>query len=265
MQIKGKVVVVTGGADGIGRALVQRFHQEGAKSIVVADMNTAGALSVAKSVGGRAVRCDVGSEKDIQGLVAETERDVGPIGLFCSNAGIANFGGGADDCTSSSNEQWQRGWQVNVMAHVYAARACLPAMIARGGGTFLNTVSAAGLPNQIGDPVYAATKHAAVSFAENLAITHHHQGIRVSMLCPQAVETTMLREVGEGAQNVDGVFSPYEVARCVVEGLAVDKFLILAHPEGDHMRKKTENYDRWIGGMVELRRSFTQQSALCLR
>jgi NAD(P)-dependent dehydrogenase (short-subunit alcohol dehydrogenase family) len=259
MHVTGRIVVVTGGAEGIGRALVKRFHKEGARAIVVADRNAAGAEAVAKSVGGFAFPCDVGNEADIQKLVSETQSRAGPIDLFCSNAGIGDFGGTPNDVTSSTNEQWQRGWQVNVMAHVYAARACLPSMISRGRGTFLNTISAAGLLNQIGNAVYGVTKHAAVGFAEILAITHRDQGIRVSILCPQAVDTAMLRAGGEGAQHVDGVLTPHDVAQCVVNGLAEERFLILPHPQVlGYMRKKTDDYERWIGGMAKFRRSFAK-------
>jgi NAD(P)-dependent dehydrogenase (short-subunit alcohol dehydrogenase family) len=255
MHVQGKIVVVTGGADGIGRALAERFHRDGAKAVVVADRNAAGAEAVAASIGGIALACDVGREEDVQKLVAMTESRVGPIDLFCSNAGIGGFGGDPNNAASASNDQWQLGWQVNVMAHVYAARACLPGMIARGSGTFLNTVSAAGLLNQIGNAVYGVTKHAAVGFAENLAITHRDQGIRVSILCPQAVDTAMLRAGGDGPQHVDGVLTPGEVAQCVVDGLAEERFLILPHPQvHGYMMKKAENYERWIGGMAKFRR-----------
>lgn len=259
MHVTGRIVVVTGAADGIGKAMALRFHKDGAKAIVVADRNVAGVEAVARSVGGLALACDVGDEGDIQRLVAETESRAGPIDLFCSNAGIGDFGGEPHDATSSTNEQWQRGWQVNVMAHVYAARACLPAMIERGRGHFLNTISAAGLLNQIGNAVYGVTKHAAVGFAENLAITHRDQGIRVSILCPQAVDTAMLRAGGEGPQHVDGVLSPDDVAQCVVDGLAQERFLILPHPQvHGYMMKKAQDYDRWIGGMAKFRRTLVK-------
>jgi NAD(P)-dependent dehydrogenase (short-subunit alcohol dehydrogenase family) len=266
MHVTSRVIVVTGGAEGIGRALVERFHKEGAKAIVVADRNAAGAEAVAKSVGGLALACDVGNEADIQKVVSEAESRAGPIDLFCSNAGIGDFGGEPNDAASSPNEQWQRGWQVNVMAHVYAARACLPSMISRGRGTFLNTISAAGLLNQIGNAVYGVTKHAAVGFAEILAITHRDQGIRVSILCPQAVDTAMLRAGGEGSQHVDGVLAPDDVAQFVVDGLAEERFLILPHPQVlGYMRKKTEDYDRWIGGMAKFRRSLAPERSRSFR
>jgi NAD(P)-dependent dehydrogenase (short-subunit alcohol dehydrogenase family) len=254
VYIAGKVVVVTGGADGIGRALCERFAKDGAKTVIVVDRNGAGAAEVAQRIGGRSARCDVGHEDDIVELVRSTENEVGPIELFCSNAGIGDFGGNPNDVTSSPNEAWARGWAVNVMAHVYAARALLPRMTARGGGYFLNTVSAAGLLNQIGSAVYGVTKHAAVGFAESLAITHADRGIRVSILCPQAVDTAMLRAGGPGAQHVDGVLTPKEVADTVVRGLADERFLILPHPQvAEYVRRKGSDYDRWIKGMIRFR------------
>jgi len=255
MKISGQVVVVTGGADGIGRALCERFQREGAKTIVVADRNFEGAQVVARAIGGRAVHCDVGNEHHIDDLVEKTENEVGPISLFCSNAGVGDFGGTPDNVASSPNEAWLRGWTVNVMSHVYAARALLPRMISRGGGYFLHTVSAAGLLNQIGNAVYGTTKHAAVGFAENMAITHYDQGIRVSILCPQAVDTTSLRAGGPGAQHADGVLRPDQVADTVIQGLADETFLILPHPQvSEYIRRKGSDYQRWISGMTRFQR-----------
>ena len=262
MDIAGKIVVVTGGAEGIGRALCERFHADGAARVVVADRNAEGARQVAAAIGGVTQACDVGREEDVARLVAETEATVGPIALFCSNAGIGDFGGRPDDCTSAPNAQWQRGFAVNVMAHVYAARACLPHMVARGGGYFLNTISAAGLLNQIGNAVYGVTKHAAVGFAENLAFTHRDQGIRVSILCPQAVDTAMLRAGGRGPQHLDGVLTPEEVARAAAQAIAQERFLVLPHPQVlGYLRNKAENYDRWIGGMAKLRRQLASEAS----
>src|SRR3954471_17735229 len=185
MQVAGQVVVVTGGAEGIGRALCERLHRAGASRIIVADLNEAGAESVAASIGGAAFRCDVAHEPDLLHVIDETERRFGPIGLFCSNAGIAaGFDPLADNVAAAPNETWSRSWGVNVMAHVYAARALVPRFRARGGGYFLNTASAARLLSQVGSAVYSTTKHAAVGFAESLAIAHRAHGIRVSILCP---------------------------------------------------------------------------------
>jgi NAD(P)-dependent dehydrogenase (short-subunit alcohol dehydrogenase family) len=256
VKIKDKVVVVTGGADGIGRALCERFHREGARAVIVADLNGEIAEAVARSIGGVAFRCDVTSEQDIIRVVDETEKNAGPIDLFCSNAGALDGGASPDDVGAAGNDRWMQSWSLHVMAHVYAARALLPRMIARGGGYFLNTSSAAGLLSQIGNAVYATTKHAAIGFAEILAITHRDQGIRVSVLCPQGVDTPLLRSAGPGPQHLDGVITPEACAAAAIEGLEAERFLILPHPEvAAYVRKKGENYERWLGGMVKLKRS----------
>jgi NAD(P)-dependent dehydrogenase (short-subunit alcohol dehydrogenase family) len=254
MKAAGQVVVVTGGAGGIGRALAERFHRDGAKTVVIADLDRAGADAVAAGIGGAAMRCDVGNEAEVVALIDETERRFGSIGLFCSNAGIAaGFDLDGETVAGASNEDWARSWAVNVMAHVYAARALVPRMKARGAGHFLITVSAAGLLSQIGSATYSTTKHAAVGFAESLAIAHRADGIRVSILCPQGVDTAMLRSLPRGPQSFDGVLTPEEVAAAASAGLERESFLILPHPEVEtYMRRKTDNYDRWIAGMAKL-------------
>lgn len=249
MELRDKVVVVTGGANGIGRALARRFAAEGARGIAVADRDVEGAKAVAAELGARAraVTTDVGVEADIKALVAETEDAFGPIDLFCSNAGIG-AGGGPD----TPDEAWQRIWDINVMAHVYAARAVLPSMLARGEGYLLHTASAAGLLTQIGSAPYAVTKHAAVAFAEWLSITHGDQGIRVSCLCPQGVRTNMLGN-GGGALLGPTAIEPEAVAEAVVQGLREEAFLILPHPEvREYFRRKGDDYDRWLKGMRRL-------------
>lgn len=255
MKVAGRVVVVTGAARGIGRALAERFHREGAEAVVVADLDLAAAEAVAGPIGAVPMRCDVADEADVIGLVAHTERHCGPIGLFCSNAGIALFDPDRDNAASAPNEAWMRSWGVNVMAHVYAARALVPLMAERGGGYLLNTVSAAGLLSQIGGAVYATTKHAALGFAETLAITHREQGIGVSVLCPQGVDTEMLRSLPPGSVPPEGTLSPEAVADAVIAGLDTETFLILPHPEvATYFRRKADDYDRWLGGMRRLRR-----------
>jgi NAD(P)-dependent dehydrogenase (short-subunit alcohol dehydrogenase family) len=254
MQVSGKVVVVTGGANGIGRALCEAFHRAGAAKVVVADKEAAGARAVAGLMGGAAFKCDVAQEKDVLHVIEATERMFGPIALFCSNAGI---GGGFDPCSENaggdSDEPFARSFAIHVMAHVYAARHLVPRFKARGGGYFLNTISAAGLLSQVGSPAYSTTKHAAVGFAENLAISHKAHGIKVSILCPQGVDTNMLRSIPKGPQSGDGDLSPEQVAQDALAGIEQETFLILPHPQVlGYMRKKTENYDRWIAGMAKI-------------
>lgn len=254
MQIAGKVVVVTGGGNGIGQALCEAFHKAGAAKVVVADLDQARAEAVAASIGGAAFKCDVASEADIKHVIEETERQFGPIDLFCSNAGI---GGGfdpmAENAGGSSDEPFMKSWMIHVMAHVYAARHLVPRYKARGGGYFLNTISAAGLLSQVGSPAYSATKHGAVGFAESLAIAHKAHNIRISILCPQGVDTNMLRSIPKGPQSADGDLSAEQVAKDALQGIEQETFLILPHPQViDYMRKKTENYDRWIGGMAKI-------------
>jgi NAD(P)-dependent dehydrogenase (short-subunit alcohol dehydrogenase family) len=254
MKIADKVVIVTGGASGIGKAMAERFHKEGAKALIVADMNGAGAEAVAKSVNGMAVQVDVTKEADVQRIVRTAEEKFGRIDLFCSNAGISRADPDIDNPGSPPDAAWELAWGVNVMAHVYAARTALPGMIARKSGYFLNTVSAAGLLSQIGSAVYSTTKHAAIGFGEHLAIATKENGIGVSLLCPQAVDTPMLGGAS-GSQNVDGVLSPADVAGAVVAGLDTESFLILPHAQvTTYMQRKTGDYDRWIRGMVRLRR-----------
>jgi NAD(P)-dependent dehydrogenase (short-subunit alcohol dehydrogenase family) len=256
MKIAGKVVVVTGGAQGIGAALAERFIQDGAKAVVVADINGDGAAAVARAIGAAAMPCDVAREDDIVRLIDDTETRFGPIELFCSNAGIAVLDPDWDDPASAPNDGWVRSWAVNVMAHVYAARHLVPRMSARGGGYFLNTVSAAGLLSQIGSGPYSATKHAALGFAENLAIATRDRGIRVSALCPQGVDTPMLCGITRGVPDRDGVLSPAEIADAVVAGLDAEKFLILPHREvATYLQRKAADHDRWLAGMARLRRS----------
>jgi len=258
VDVSGKVVVVTGGANGIGKALCERFHAEGAKVVVVADLEGDNAKRVANAIGDESFGVNVRDESQILGMVADVESRHGAIDLFCSNAGIIAGDGEPWWATSASNDTWQAMWDIHVMAHIYAARACLPGMIERGSGYFLNTVSAAGLLNQIGDAAYSTTKHAALGFAEALAITHRDDGIKVSALCPQAVATRMIGDSKDGGNaGIDGVLTTEQVAQEVVEGLASEQFLILPHKEvAQYRRNKTDDYDRWLGGMTKMRRKF---------
>lgn len=262
MNVHGEVVVVTGGASGIGRAMCETFHAAGARAVVVADLDIDRAREVAEGIGGVARACDVASEADVKALVAETEARVGPIGLFCSNAGVlAGLDVRSENVAGASNEDWSLSWQVNVMAHIYAARELVPRMRARGGGYFLNTVSAAGVLSAVGSATYSTTKHAAIGFAESLAISHRAHGIRVSVLCPQAVDTEMLRRVAGRPLVEDGVLSPAEVAEAARDGVERETFLILPHAiVRDYMLAKTQNYDRWIGGMAKVQAQLRQSA-----
>lgn len=250
MQLKDKVAVVTGGAHGIGRALCLRFASEGARGVVIADIDADAAADVAKEIGGLAVRVDVSNESDIIRLVVEATNAFGDIDLFCSNAGIGGMPGGIE----VSNEDWERIFGINVLHHIYAARAVIPSMLERGEGYLLQTVSAAGLLTQIGSAPYSVTKHAALAFAEWLSITYGDRGIRVSALCPQGVLTRMLQSEGEAARFLrDSARTPDQVADAVIAGLAEERFLILPHPEvAEYVRRKADDYDRWLRGMRRL-------------
>lgn len=243
-----KIAVVTGAASGIGRALCHELAKENVHLICV-DIDGNGAQKTAAEVGGHSFEIDVTNEDQIASLIETVEAKIGPIDLFCSNAGIFVDGG-----VDRPNADWQRVWDVNVMSQVYAARHVVPRMIARGGGYLLNTASAAGLLNQIGAAPYAVSKHACVGLAEWLALSHGDQGIKVSVLCPQAVATAMTAN-GPGTAGLDGMISAELCAQACVQAIRDETFLILPHPEVlGYMRNKSENYDRWIGGMRKLRR-----------
>ena len=258
MELNSKVVVVTGGASGIGTGLCRRFREEGVRALIIADLNGEAVAALADELEAVGVTLDVRDEAAIAAMVSEVEAQFGQIDLFCSNAGILNLDGGDFWATSSANEVWQANWEIHVMAHVYAARACLPAMIRRGEGYFLHTISAAGLLSQPYTAAYATTKHAAIGFAESLAISHGDDGIKVSCLCPQAVDTAMLGGTDGGSAGIDGILSPAQVAQAVIDGLREESFLILPHEQVEQYHlNKAQNYNRWIGGMRKLRRSMS--------
>ncbi len=254
MELAGKIVVVTGGANGIGRALCRRFAAEGAAFVGVADRDGKGAKDVAAGIAnGKAYAIRVDKETELAEMVEDVLGMHARIDLFCSNAGIGIPGG-----EEVIDPEWTRIWEVNVMAHIYAARAVLPSMLSRSEGYLLQTVSAAGLLAQIGSAPYSVTKHAALAFAEWLAITYGDRGLKVSALCPQGVKTRMLEDAdfGNGEFLRETALEPEQVADAVVRGLEEEKFLILPHPEvKTYFERKAGDYDRWLKGMRRLQAS----------
>lgn len=252
MNLKNKTVVITGGARGIGAAIANRFAIEGAR-IVLADLDQSQVAATAAGCGGLGVACDVTKEAEVQALVKTAEAHFGPIDLFFSNAGVCPDE--PSHAASASNDIWTRCWDVHVMAHVYAARAVLPGMIERGEGYLLQMSSAAGLLSQIGNAAYSTTKHAAVGFAESMAITHGGDGITVSVICPQYVATPMLGYADKNtSSDLPGVITPEQLADTVVQGVREEAFLILPHPDvARFIQFKSGNYDKWLIAMRQLR------------
>jgi NAD(P)-dependent dehydrogenase (short-subunit alcohol dehydrogenase family) len=258
MELNDRVVVVTGAGSGIGEAIARAAHAAGARHVVVADLHGDEARRVAADIGGTAVAIDVRDEDAIRHMVESTLDAHGPIDLFVSNAGFVTAAGVED-----SNAAIQAMWEVHCMAHIYAARAVLPSMIARGEGYLLNTASAAGLLTQIGSMAYSMTKAAAISLAEWLSISHHHQGIRVSVLCPQAVATNIVANSPDyeraggggvglegGVASGDGVLAPADVAAMCLDAIRDERFLVLPHPEvATYVERKATDRDRWLAGM----------------
>ena len=257
MDVKDKNIVITGGASGIGKALAELFAVEGAKAVAVADMDYESAKAVASGIGAKATayNLDVTDEEAVAAMVVDIESKNGPVDLYCSNAGII-FSDAPDWTTiSQTNAQWQKIWEVNVMAHILACRAVLPNMIKRGSGGFMVTGSAAGLLSQIGDTSYSTTKHAAVGFAESLAISHGDDGIYVGCICPQAVKSKMTAGVEDSSAAVDGVMEADEFARRVLAQMREGRFMIRPHDTVEqYFLNKAQDYDRWIGGMRKFRR-----------
>jgi NAD(P)-dependent dehydrogenase (short-subunit alcohol dehydrogenase family) len=258
MKVKNKIVLVTGGANGIGKALCRKFHAEGAEKIFVADIDFENAERVAETVGGKAFKLDVSDEANCREVIAEILSEVGRIDFVASNAGI----GGAEGCLEVANEVWRNIYEVNVMSHVYLARAVFPSMIENGTGAFLITASAAGLLTHPTAAPYAVTKHAAVALAENLAIEYQDQGIYISCLCPQGVKTQLIASPAGEPENflMAEAISAEECAESVVEALKDERFLILPHIEvGEYIVNKAENYDRWLHSLRKIRAAVLDQ------
>ncbi len=258
MQVAGQITVATGAGQGIGRALAIAMAQAGA-TVVVTDSDMAKAQAVATEIGALAIRCDVSKLDEIERLVSDVQHRFGRIDIWVSNAGFAN--GEPDGPTSASDEHWERSWNIHVMAHLRATRLVLPDMIARRSGALINVASAAGLLSQIGDAAYSATKHAAVSLAQSLAIAHSDQGIHVSVVCPLFVATPLLGYDDKKPVDRpnDRVLLPQDVAMAILEGLKNEQFLILPHPEaGTYFLRRAQDMDRWIAGMTQLRQTMDE-------
>jgi len=249
MEIKDRVAIITGGGGGIGSAVARRWMADGARAVVVADRDGDAARAVGDEIGGLGVELDVTDETAVVDLVERVERDIGPIDIFFSNAGAGGAGGGVE----ASNASWQAQWELHVMAHVYAARAVLPSMTARGEGYLVHTASAAGLLAAVGSAPYSVTKAACIKLAETIAIAHGDDGIGVSVLCPQGVNTAMApRQLGDG--GTDGIVEPEYVAEVVTAAIREGRFLILPHPEVQtYVERKAADPDRWLKGMRRLR------------
>jgi NAD(P)-dependent dehydrogenase (short-subunit alcohol dehydrogenase family) len=263
MEIANRHIVVTGGAGGIGRALLRRFAAEGARALVVADRELEPARAIAAEVGGLAVELDAGREDSVRALIATASEAHGPVDIFISNAGVPGAMGGAE----ASDDAWDEAWRVNVMAHVWASRALLGEMTARGEGYLINTASAAGLLTQVSSLIYSVTKHAAVSLAEWMAIEYADAGVRVSCICPQGVRTPMLDlamedPAGAAALTAGGLIEPEDVADAVVAGIREERFLILPHENVKRfMGLKGSDPERWLKGMRRLVREARAASA----
>ncbi len=270
MEIRNRVVVVTGAGSGIGRALCLAFAEAGAAGVACVDLSSSQARVTAELVEAQGLRAvalaaDVARETDVLGVVRRTTGEFGQVDIFCSNAGLGTAGG-----VETLDSEWQRFFDVNVMAHVYAARAVLPQMLARGEGYLVNTASAAGLLTNLGAVTYSVTKHAAVALAEWLAITHGDAGIRVSCFCPQGVDTPMLRGVGNVGDGLakravaisGGIITPEQAAAALLDGVRQERFLILTHPEvRRYMERRAADTDRWIAGMRRMQRELTGPQA----
>ena len=249
MEITNKVIVVTGGAGGIGLAIAKEFIKEGPKIVILVDISFKNFNFKDKKI--LCEQCDVTNESSIQNLIDKINLDFGLIDIFCSNAGILSLGS-----EQSSNEDWSKNWNLHVMSHVFAAKKLLPDMLKRGSGYFVNTASAAGLLSHIDSITYSTTKHAAIGLAEWLAITYGKQGIGVSILCPQAVETAMTKGREKEVSALDGMMKPEDVAIDVINAIKDEVFLISPHDEVvGYFQNKANNYSRWIGGMQKLRQT----------
>lgn len=253
MEFKDKVAIITGGAGGIGRAIAEALHRRGVK-VALADLAGEKAAMIADELGGYGAGVDVTDEASLTWFINKVERTFGPIDIFVSNAGLSISDGPGWGAADAPNAGWRACWSINVMASVYAARHLARPMASRGG-VFVVTASAAGLLAQIGDAAYSATKAAAVSFAESLAITHADSGLQVHCVCPEGVKTAMVKGSDGGAQALSGYIDASEVANALMLAMEEQRFLVTTHRDtARYAQRKGEDRDRWIDGMRKLRR-----------
>jgi len=257
-DFKDQIVVVTGGSNGIGKALAEEAKREGAKHIVIADVADDAGRAVAESLGGSFYHLDASNESDTADMISDIEVNIGPIGVYFSNAGVLFTDGPTFTCYGQSADQWNMVWGINVMSHLHAARALLPRYTERGAGCFVLTASAAGLLSQIGDALYSTTKHATIGYAEAMAIAHGDEGVQVSVICPQAVESNMTADMDARTSTAaaDGIMPSDEMAKRAIAEIKEGHFMVRPHEQViSYFQHKAENYDRWVGAMRKFRRS----------
>lgn len=258
MDLNGKIAIVTGGASGIGRAIAQALHERGAR-VAIADLHFNAADKTGQACGGFGAGVDVADERQLAGFINAVERKLGPVDIYVSNAGLGVTDGPGWGAGDAPNASWQTCWDVNVMASVYAARHLARSLAARQGH-FIITASAAGLLAQIGDAPYSATKAAAVSLGESLAITHGDDGLKVHVLCPEGVRTPLVEGIEGGAQGLGGYLEPEQVAQTLLDAMAGNRFLVTTHDKTpEYVAMKGGDRDRWVGGMRKLRRMLVEK------
>lgn len=253
MKFQNKCIIITGGANGIGKSVAQAFHAEGAK-VAIADIDGERAIAVGQACGGFGAKIDVTNETELSDFIAEVDDRLGPIDYYFSNAGIARPNGKGDMPAGTSNEHWDLSWRVNVMSSIYGARYVIPQMIENGGGTFIIMASAAGLLNQVGSAVYSVTKHAAVPLAESLFIAHKGSGVDVYCVCPQGVRTDFIKGAEKSLELAGEILEPEQVAQMIVDAMGQEKFFIETSPAlREHAQMRTGDPDQWLGHMRKIR------------
>lgn len=260
MKFDDKTIIITGGANGIGKAVAQAFHAEGAK-VAIADIDGEGAMSVGRVCDGFGAKVDVTDEEQLKTFITQCQAELGPIDYYFSNAGIVRQNGEGDMPCGANNEDWEQSWQINVMSSVYGARYVIPVMVEQGGGTFIIMASAAGLTNQIGSAIYSVTKHAAVSLAESLNIAHKDSGIDVYCVCPQGVRTDFIKGAEKTLELAGAILEPHQVAQMIIDAMGQDKFFIETSPAlRQYAQARTGDPDKWLNMMRGIRRQLMSKN-----